>query len=393
METRLLRTREHRAPPRAGTSGPNRLHTYTHTAPHFEVLHQVVLKALCGKGYASQKTPEGSGWKERGFPGPVRRLPEREVCRGSGAGPSPSSLSARTHADEAGGLPCTLSPRQPFSPGEEPPPPAPSQKRERPSLSRYLVQFPPSSPLKKRPANFPRVLRGGPAGRRGPRARGRGEQGWGRGAGGWAEPQVLRKSPRPGGSRAGRESAGPGPRSLGVGRWPRPSSVTLPRLVGLPCVEFAARSLGCGRRPPFPVIPAPPPPHSRTGESFAESRTASRFPRSGTLFLGRGTRGEAEGEGRSGRAAGSGAELNAPRASTGEKLSLPLQCCSEHLERFPWPFCFVLNAKVAGETALKCSQVRAALIFLWGGHVIFSPLLRRRTGFAGRLLRASNKVQ
>lgn len=51
-------------------------------APHLDVLHQVVLKALYGMRFASQRTLVGSRARERDFPG----LPVLGPCRPAGGG-------------------------------------------------------------------------------------------------------------------------------------------------------------------------------------------------------------------------------------------------------------------------------------------------------------------
>lgn len=56
--------------------------TYMYMAPHLDVLHQVVLKALYGMRFASQRTLVGSRARERDFPG----LPVLGPCRPAGGG-------------------------------------------------------------------------------------------------------------------------------------------------------------------------------------------------------------------------------------------------------------------------------------------------------------------
>lgn len=142
---------------------------------------------------------------------------------------------------------------------------------------------------------------------------------------------MLRKSLRPGGSQAGRESGGYRPRSPGVGR---------PSKAPPPATEFGRSApafqcycsrlwsgfrgwssqpgpLGCGRHPPFPVIPEAP---ELAGASFLGCCTAARFPRSGTLFRGRGREGRRREKGvLQERLVPGQNRTNGPRASTGGK--------------------------------------------------------------------------
>ena len=162
----------------------NRFHTYTYIAPHFDVLHQVVLKALRGKRYASKIRRRSTAARRGIVLGSVP--PQQEVARGRR--PSPLGAYTRTRPEPSC---CQLGPLRPLPTtrdlrrGKTPPPP--QQKRERPSLSHYFVKFS-ALPTPEQPANFPTVQSCGQEGCLGPQAGaggGRGEPGRRRGAG-WA---------------------------------------------------------------------------------------------------------------------------------------------------------------------------------------------------------------